>query len=1077
MATETLIQPAAAGKDTWLDEANPTINHGADDFMGVWRDAGNVDIRHALIEWDLAGLSIVQGMQVLFARMMLHANGVATGTLNEVIGAHRITADWNEGEATWNNRKTGIAWGTAGGDCEVGAQDTQLVNVGIRDTADAWFSFLLTQQVKDWLDSVDANYGLCFKWANELVADSLRGFRTSDDAIADQRPFLWVENDLSPVNLVPVADGYYNEWDPPGQGMPRFEAVCLPPNLSVEPLDDANRSVASGIAGNRQSFQTTGNLPSSISISSVKVCARLRRYGTSGDMEGRLGVLIGGTEYYHETPYYGNSNVWTDFEREWTTDPSTGLAWTREAANALEPITLRYGGSVSTRMVRCYVKVTFTQVAGEKEGVDSGIGSESSDVSPVAAGTDAGAGADASRVTASKTVLDTGAATEGTSQVVHNLLAGSDAGTATDVKVEYPAVEHLGLEPAVGLDLADLWWEIAVRTDSGSAPEEEAVVELNPIVGSDSGLGTEGAAERIGLYDRNDGAVGVDAASDIWAVMAASPETAVGLEAAERVGLLSRHIIRCSIESTLATLADSLSLALVEADPTDPLAPSAQSWLSFDEGDLVHVRLGLVGVGFDDYGIFRVDETNLQRTADAMVTTLSCRDKAALLIEEKGRAAGGFRFGSYEDEAQDEWTRPTSRAIARRLAAQVGLGLIWDAPNYPLKSFAIGRDEPVSTSLQRLLAPLQQSRRYRTDAWVDGDNLVVRRRGNAPVRGIIDCNLGLVTGIARRREPQRGGIDVYGGTEVKLTTYDWSDLDQETEHSTVEITDDGAGHRVVKTFLELPSGRSVQTQEEIEDQSFQNVFESPVPQVIGRWIGRVLVGAVTLIKTDMNTTEKQEKRTTGFAYDPAWRLVTRHEETEEYDSTSGEFEKKKQSHTRFEQITPTDVRTTITEWAMVQGPKGLQPVVKSGFPKRVEAPGRLQSSLHMAQDSKGAWEENEDGTQPTQAKKTEETVQYHGHADGGGALPQTYSNGNLMSHSACQQIADDQQAESGAWSYAIQLRWARPFQYRKADRVTLTHLPGGLASLAATILSVRTTYDRQQSEWTHEVSLEAWAES
>ncbi len=69
-----------------------------------------------------------------------------------------------------------------------------------------------------------------------------------------------------------------------------------------------------------------------------------------------------------------------------------------------------------------------------------------------------------------------------------------------------------------------------------------------------------------------------------------------------------------------------------------------------------------------------------------------------------------------------------------RLAAfyRVGLGLVWDAPDYPLKEFTVRPDESVSSALNRLLGPLQVTRRYRTDAWVDSDNLVVRRRGNGP---------------------------------------------------------------------------------------------------------------------------------------------------------------------------------------------------------------------------------------------------------------------------------------------------------------------------------------------------------
>ncbi len=613
-----------------------------------------------------------------------------------------------------------------------------------------------------------------------------------------------------------------------------------------------------------------------------------------------------------------------------------------------------------------------------------------------------------------------------------------------------PAAFLSGSDDGVATESGEVIWLFA-DTDSGLATESSSL--LASLSGDDSGLAEE---------------------SSSLLAMILAVESGLAAESAVAILVLGKHIIRATIESTLEALADSLSLELVESSPGSGEA-FAQSWRTLTQNDLIRVRLGLVGVGFDDYGIFRVDAPSLTSSANSWRQAIQARDKASLLIEERGRASGGFSYGDYPDENQEEFTRPTCKAIGKRIAEEVGLGLIWQAPNYQLKSFAIGRDERMSSVLSRLLAPLQHSQRYRTDAWVDGDNLVVRQRNTSPILGTIDCNLGMVTGISRRREPPSGAIDVYGGTEVYHDIFSWNEQRQDTRDekkdeptSSVEVEDDGLGHRVVKTFLQDADGNWVQIQEEIEDQDYDEVYDGD------KWIGRVLLQTRTLIKTNMNTTEKQEKRTVTLGYDDAYRLTSRHELTEEYKVGTG-FEKKGQTHTRYEQVTPTDLQTTVTEWRV----SGSNLKVSKGFPRRTIAPGQLQASIRVVQDAKSAWDEKENDVEQetsTKTKTTERTVQYHGSANGGGTLPKAFTDSNLMSNSACQDIADDLAAESGKWVYGINLDWPRPFAYRKGDRVTLTHLPGDLADQVAIIVSLRTAYDRTASVWVHDVSFEFWAD-
>lgn len=1073
MAQETLLQPGgAAGKDTHLAKNFPTTNYGSDDWGKVERDAEGSILCHMLFQFDLSGLSVSSGTGVAFAALFWRNAWWASGGTRPVTRkAHRITAEWNEGEATWNNRKSGVGWGTAGGDFESSAAHSRVEQADDGLAVDQWHCHALTQLVRDWLDEVCANYGVLIRYEDETSADTWAGVRTSDRTTASERPFLWVENFDSPMHLLPIGEGYDTDWEA-GAIKDKAEAVRLPPSLSagVEPLDNLLRSPTSGEVWHRQSFTTTGNVPAGAVISSVKVKARASRYSTSGNTEINLGVRVGASTCMHGA---GGTTLysWSSVEREWTTNPTTGQAWTAAEVNAMEPVIERTGGSVACRLSRLYVEVTYEPAVETDSGaVDkerAGYYRLERIFGKPGSGHPQWGWKWYPGVEASLAGQDSGAAAESAS-IAHHLVAAEEAGAAADALIEPPPVEHDRADPAQAADLAALWCEIALLDDQVTG-DDGAVLELNPLAGADAGAAADIAQTPVGSYEDADAALGADAETGLSAELAGISDAAAALESAQRIAILSRHIARCTIESSLDALADAFDLALAESDPSDPLTPRAQAWHSLGEGDLVQVRLGLAGVGMDDYGVFRIDGAAARRSEASLSTELHGRDRAALLIEERWRSASGFRIGAYEEQDPTQLTRPTCRTIAGRLAALVGLGLVWEAPDYPLKEFSIRPDEPISSALGRLLEPLRRSRRYRSDAWVDGDNLVVRRRGDGPIVGALDCRQGLVRSITRERQPAVGEIVVRGGTEVVLTVYDAdSDRDHgETEASQVQIEDDGSGRRVVKTFIRQSDGRWVQSQDETEEQTYEEVSEG------GRWTGRLLVASKTTVKSNLHLpAPKTERRVTRLGYDDAHRLVLREEET--FELSSGEWAPRGKTLIRYEQATPTDVRVTTTEWKIVAG----KPRVKSGFPRSVEQPGTLQSGLRTASSPDHAWASNEDGSAPQQVRASEVTVQYEGRATGTpDGLPIEVSLPSLMSHAACQQIADDIASESGLWRYRLELFWPRPLPYRKGDRVTLSNLPAEMPDMTAVATRVRTDFDVERAAWTHDVQLECWGES
>jgi hypothetical protein len=388
-------------------------------------------------------------------------------------------------------------------------------------------------------------------------------------------------------------------------------------------------------------------------------------------------------------------------------------------------------------------------------------------------------------------------------------------------------------------------------------------------------------------------------------------------------------------------------------------------------------------------------------------------------------------------------------------------------------------EESASQAISRLLEPLRASQRYYADACVDGENLVVRRRGNGQNVGTIDCSLGQVRSIRRARQPAVGQVKVHGATYVYLTTYEYptrrsktgsGDTGEGEPEASVRITEDSPTHRVVETGIVQGSGDFVTITREIEDLTYQDVTDAE-----GNWLGRVLLESRVLEERDLHTDEpKRSRKKISFGYDDQWRLVLRDERTSEYQD-DGTLKKTGHVVTRFEQVTPTDVRTVTAEFKVASD--GTE-TVKKGFPKWEQAPGVLQSSVRQAPDPEGKWDEKPDGSAPDNLKKTEHTSQYQGTADGGGSMPRVYRNENLVGSAICQQIADDLAAESGKWLYTVSLFWPRPFSYRKGQKVTLTNLPGDCPDLVdAIIVGVRTHYDEGEAAWAHDVEFECWRDS
>jgi len=163
-------------EDVMLRASAATTNYGSHEEIRTVMVTGSID-RLSLIRFDLS--DIPMGSTVSNATLQIYLSNKA-GDGNFHIGTMNV--DWDEMQATWNERLTGTAWS--------GGAQSNAVEFGTvpQGAANAWVSFTVTTQVDAWVNSA-ANYGFCI-WPDSTVDDR---FWSSDYATdATLRPKLTV---------------------------------------------------------------------------------------------------------------------------------------------------------------------------------------------------------------------------------------------------------------------------------------------------------------------------------------------------------------------------------------------------------------------------------------------------------------------------------------------------------------------------------------------------------------------------------------------------------------------------------------------------------------------------------------------------------------------------------------------------------------------------------------------------------------------------------------------------------------------------------------------------------------------
>jgi hypothetical protein len=204
-AGDSIIDPttnAATNEDVRLYD---TSNYGTSTILAVGKfPSGSTLKARTLINFDLSG--IPSNATVLRATMNLkyyEAVNYGGGTwVDRWVQAHQILVNWNEAQATKDNRLTGTSWnatyGKIGGtvppadDANGQFESTTLFWQSELSELPKWKSWDLTALTQKWMNGTASNYGVILWATNEDVTGYTMRFHSSEASNSSDRPYLEV---------------------------------------------------------------------------------------------------------------------------------------------------------------------------------------------------------------------------------------------------------------------------------------------------------------------------------------------------------------------------------------------------------------------------------------------------------------------------------------------------------------------------------------------------------------------------------------------------------------------------------------------------------------------------------------------------------------------------------------------------------------------------------------------------------------------------------------------------------------------------------------------------------------------
>ncbi len=163
------VQPgfiSSSAKGTYISSGSPNTPQGNSPYLVVGSASGSTT--RTLLQFDLH--SVPTGVTITDAQLGLYAlQSTSAGALE----AHRISAWWEEGGATWNSREYqgGVAWATPGGD-----YDAASAGGGSGGTNVHWESVPVTSLVQDWVNGAKSYLGMIVRYGSENGSQPTQSF-------------------------------------------------------------------------------------------------------------------------------------------------------------------------------------------------------------------------------------------------------------------------------------------------------------------------------------------------------------------------------------------------------------------------------------------------------------------------------------------------------------------------------------------------------------------------------------------------------------------------------------------------------------------------------------------------------------------------------------------------------------------------------------------------------------------------------------------------------------------------------------------------------------------------------------
>jgi len=143
----------AGTTDAWLNSDYPTTNYGADQTAHLQYSTQDRQVHR----FDVS--SIPSSATVNSATISFYVYSVTGGT--PAVACYRVLTQWDEMQATYNNRLTSTAWGTPG---LLSGTDYAATAIGTATVSAAgWVSYDITSTVQGWVNGTYANQGVMYK--------------------------------------------------------------------------------------------------------------------------------------------------------------------------------------------------------------------------------------------------------------------------------------------------------------------------------------------------------------------------------------------------------------------------------------------------------------------------------------------------------------------------------------------------------------------------------------------------------------------------------------------------------------------------------------------------------------------------------------------------------------------------------------------------------------------------------------------------------------------------------------------------------------------------------------------------